>query len=181
MLDTIGVIFFMSRKPKYSISFKLMSVEKVLNSRCSLLNVCDELDIEKSTLRQWVKIYELYGVTGLNPRIGNTKYTYSFKLKVIRSIEKNGLSFREASIQFNIPSNSTVRRWYSNYQNNGIKGLKTESRGRRPNIMKNKPIKKSFKKPLTREEELLLENESLKAELALLKKLQALAQARKKK
>ncbi|MGB0838356.1 MAG: transposase [Flavobacteriaceae bacterium] len=171
----------MSRNPKYSSSFKLSAVEKVLYSKCSIVKVCEELGIEKSILRQWVKVYNLYGSKGLEPRSRNTKYTYSFKLKVIKSIDKNGLSFREASIQFNIPSNSTVRNWYLNYQNNGIKGLKTESRGRRPNIMKNKPIKKPSKKPLTREEELLLENESLKAELALLKKLQALAQLRKKK
>ena len=46
--------------------------------------------------------------------------------------------------------------------------------------MKNKS-KKSIGKTLSKEEELLKVNESLKAELALLKKLHALAQANKKK
>ena len=41
--------------------------------------------------------------------------------------------------------------------------------------------KNSTRKPLTREEELLEEIESLKAELALLKKVQALTQAKSKK
>ena len=39
--------------------------------------------------------------------------------------------------------------------------------------------KRKSDKPLTREEELLLENEALRCELDLLKKLQALTQARK--
>ncbi|RXQ97314.1 transposase [Ancylomarina salipaludis] len=47
--------------------------------------------------------------------------------------------------------------------------------------MNNRKSRKILKKTQTREEELLLENESLKAELALLKKLKALAQAKKRK
>lgn len=170
----------MSRKSKYSVRFKLSAVEKVLKYNHSQVRVCDELGIVKSLLHQWIKVYELHGSSGLQPRGSNSRYSNSFKLKVVRSIDRKGLSFREASIRFNIPSNSTVRSWYLTYQNKGIKGLKTESRGR-PRTMNKKPKKKTSKKPLTREEELLLENESLKAELALLKKLQALAQARKKK
>ena len=55
-----------------------------------------------------------------------------------------------------------------------------DGRGR-PISMNNRKSRKILKKTQTREEELLLENESLKAELALLKKLKALAQAKKRK
>jgi len=44
--------------------------------------------------------------------------------------------------------------------------------------MKSKSLKKKLAPSLTREEELLQENKSLKAELDYLKKLQALVQAR---
>jgi transposase len=47
--------------------------------------------------------------------------------------------------------------------------------------MKFKRAKKNSNKPLTREEELLLENESLRAELDLLKKLQVLIQQEQNK
>jgi transposase len=47
--------------------------------------------------------------------------------------------------------------------------------------MEFKRAKKKSNKPLTREEELLLENESLRAELDLLKKLQALIQQEQNK
>ena len=170
----------MSRKSKYSSSFKLSAVERVLKDNVSFTKVCDELNLGKTDLRKWIKFYKEYGLSGLTPRSFNIKYSSSFKLKVVRSIEQEGLSFGEASLKFNIPSSSTVRKWYLICEKYGIKGLKIESRGRF-RTMNKKPKKKTSKKPLTREEELLLENESLKAELALLKKLQALAQARKKK
>lgn len=64
-------------------------------------------------------------------------------------------------------------------KNEGVKGLEKDGRGRGRSMKKK--FQKSTKRPLSREEELLQENESLKAELALLKKLRALAQAKKKK
>lgn len=65
--------------------------------------------------------------------------------------------------------------WHRNYKKDGVKGLNHKPRGK-PKSMKFKRAKKKSNKPLTREEELLLENESLRAELDLLKKLQALIQ-----
>jgi transposase len=60
--------------------------------------------------------------------------------------------------------------WHHNYKKEGIIGLKHKPRGK-PKSMQFKRAKKKSNKPLTREEELLVENESLRAELALLKKL----------
>ena len=60
-------------------------------------------------------------------------------------------------------------------------GLILSKKGRPPKMKK--PIKtkpKKSAKPLTKEEELLIENEYLKAENELLKKLQALVQNNKK-
>jgi transposase len=71
--------------------------------------------------------------------------------------------------------------WQKAYKLKGEPGLIPQPKGR-PAKMK-LPIKRKTKKsanPLTREEELLLENEYLRAENELLKKLQALAQTNKK-
>jgi transposase len=66
--------------------------------------------------------------------------------------------------------------WRDEHSKGGVASILNKPRGR-PKIMEYKRAKKKSKKPLTREEELLLENESLRAELDLLKKLQALIQA----
>lgn len=82
----------------------------------------------------------------------------------------------EACLEFNIPSHSIIIKWQQRFEQYGIEGLLDKPRGR-PKSMTYKRAKKKSNKPLTREEELLLEIESLRAENALLKKLQALIQA----
>ena len=169
----------MSRQIKHTKSFKLKAVKKVLENEVSIIQASHQLNLNRSLLKKWIAYYQEYGSAGLTPRKSNTTYSYKFKLKVIGSIEQKGLSYQTAAIKFNIPSPSTVRTWHLIYLSDGSQGLKKDGRGR-PKTMTPKS-KRSTKKPLTREEELLQENESLKAELALLKKLHALAQARKKK
>lgn len=169
----------MSRKAKYTASFRLTAVQKVIKNNLSITCVCDNLGVSKTELKKWIKYYQRYGVSGLTPLVKNKNYSGDFKLKIIHSIEKKGYSFREAALINNIPCPKSVAKWYHVYQTIGAVELYTESRGR-TKTMKEKATRKYSKKPLTREEELLLENESLRAELALLKKLHALAQARKK-
>ena len=170
----------MSRKHKHSKSFKLKAVEDVLKRKLSLTLVSDTTGVNKCDIKKWVSYYMEYGLSGLEPRLVNQTYSGKFKSKVIKSIEEKGLSFRSAAIKFNIPSSSTVRNWYHIYQVKGLVGLYSESRGR-TKLMRKKTSKTSLKGTLTREEELLEEIESLKAELALLKKLQALTPTKNKK
>lgn len=169
----------MSRKVKYSKAFKIKAVEGVLKEHKGVNMLSDQLGISRNDLQRWIKFYKEYGASGLIPRTFNANYTIEFKLTVVRSIEEKGLSFKAASLKYNIPAHSTVRNWYLTYLNKGIKGLDSDGRGQ-SKLMKNKSNKINGK-ALSREEKLLKENESLKAELALLKKLHALAQAKKKK
>lgn len=169
----------MSRKIKYSLDFKLSAVKQVLDFKFSIRHVSYEIGINKSQLKKWIRYYQTYGLEGLIPRSKNNHYTPDFKLKVISQVQKRGLSFKQASLKFDIPSDSTVLRWYQTYEREGKSGF-YKPRGR-PKKLKANNSKKKSKKPLTREQELLIENESLRCELDLLKKLQALAQAREKK
>jgi transposase len=168
----------MSRKIKYSKSFKLKAVKSVLTDNLSIIKVSDNLGLNKSDLKKWIKYYQKYGASGLESRTNNTLYSGDFKLSVINSVQQKGLSFSEASLKYNIPSHSTVCKWYSIYLREGTNGLYKERRGH-SRSMKRKPKKPTIKS-LTKEEELLQEIESLKAELALLKKVQALTQAKDK-
>ena len=111
----------------------------------------------------------------------NRHYDVSFKLSVLKTVEEEHLSLREACARFNISSDSMIIKWRKAYESEGLFGLIAKPKGRPPNMKL--PIKRKAKapsRPLTREEELLKENEYLRAENELLKKLQALAQTNKK-
>ncbi len=104
----------------------------------------------------------------------------SFKMKVIKSIDKDLLSLRDASIKFNIPDTGIIVKWKKDFATFGLQGLELKTRGRPISMNTNKRKKRKSDKPLTREEELLLEIEALRCENELLKKLQALIQAEEK-
>jgi transposase len=134
--------------------------------------------IPRWNIRKWVSFYKTYGEIGLLPRV-NQSYLVEFKLKVLKIIEKESLSLMEAGLRFNIPNIAIISKWKKDFANFGIEGLKSKPKGRPISMSDYKRKKHKSAKPLTREEELLKENERLRCENELLKKLQALIQARR--
>ena len=134
--------------------------------------------IPRWNIRKWVSFYKTYGEIGLLPRI-NQSYSAEFKLKVLKIVEKESLSLMETGIRFNIPNIAIVSKWKKDFANFGIEGLHPKPKGRPISMSDYKRKKHKSDKPLTREEELLKENERLRCENELLKKLQALIQARR--
>lgn len=170
----------MNKRNKYDYKFRLQCVEAVMKHYHSASSVAAEKGAVKSDVLLWLKLYQLYGKEGLKGR-KYQHYDVSYKLKVIQAIDKENLSLLQACARFYVPSKATIVNWKRRYKTSGIEGLTNKAKGRQPN-MKQPSKRKSRKasKPLTREQELLKENEYLRAENALLKKLQALVQADKK-
>ncbi|MEZ7507365.1 helix-turn-helix domain-containing protein [Flavobacterium sp. Arc2] len=166
----------MERKVKYDYAFKLECVKLVTNEHYSCASVSNKKDTSESNIRKWVSFYREYGKVGLLPR-RNRVYSIDFKQKVLLSIDRDSLSLREARLKFNIPTDSTIIKWKRDFVNFGLKGLEPKPKGRQKSMSNFKRKKRKSDKPLTREEELLLENEALRCELDFLKKLQALIQA----
>jgi len=166
----------MERKVKYDYAFKLECVELVINQHYSCESVSNKKGINESNIRKWVSFYREYGKAGLLPRKSHV-YSIDFKQQVLISIDKESLSLREARLKFNIPTDSTIIKWQKDFANFGLEGLRPKAKGRPKSMSNFKRKKHKSDKPLTREEELLLENEALRCELDFLKKLQALIQA----
>lgn len=170
----------MFKRNKYDYNFRLRCIEAVLKGNRSITSIAKEKSVNITNLRLWLRFYEQYGGEGLMPR-EKRNYTSFFKRKVLLAINKEHLSLSSACVRFNISSESVIISWRKAYELNGETGLQPRQKGR-PKQMK-QPIKRKARKtakPLTREEELLIENEYLKAENELLKKLQALVQINKK-
>jgi len=166
----------MERKVKYDYTFKLECVQLVLESHYSCESVSKEKGPNESNIRKWVGFYKRYGKTGLMPK-KNQNYSTDFKLNVLKSIDDDYLSLSEACLKFNITSESVIIKWQKDFTTFGVAGLQPKPKGRPKSMSDYKRKKRKTDKPLTREEELLLENERLRCENALLKKLQALIQA----
>ena len=168
----------MGRKVKYDYAFKLECVELCVKKHYSSQYVSKLKGLNESNIRKWVSCYKTYGEVGLLPRINQT-YSAIFKIKVLKTIEKESLSLRATSVRFNIPDVAIIVKWKKDFANFGIEGLKSKPKGRPISMSDYKRKKSKSGKPLTREEELLKENERLRCENELLKKLQALIQARR--
>ena len=95
-----------------------------------------------------------------------TQYSGAFKQEVIETMRNEGLAFKEVARRYGI-NDRQVRNWERIYLEEGAAGLYIERRGR--GSMGRPP-----KLPKQVEEDLIAENQRLRAELAYLKKLQAL-------
>lgn len=168
----------MERKVKYDYTFKLECVELVLKKYYSCGYVSNLKAIDESNIRKWVSFYKSQGKIGLLPR-KNQSYSIELKLKVIKTIEKESLPLRAACLRFNIPDVGIIVKWKKDFAKFGVEGLKPKQRGKPKSMSDYKRKKRKSDKPLTREEELLKEIERLRCENDLLKKLQALTQAKK--
>ena len=118
-----------------------------------------------------------------------TKYSPEFKLSVIMDMRENHLSYRETARKYGLVKNSmggameTLHRWERIYLEEGAAGLMEERRGRKSTGRPRKqPLDKSVEEDLIAENQRLRErNEYLEAELAYLKKLDALVREREQR
>ena len=101
------------------------------------------------------------------------RYTGEFKQRVIEDLRENHLSYGEAKRKYGITGNHSIQQWERIYLEEGPKGLYIERRGR-GNAASG--VRKGRKPNLEKEagEDLIAENQRLRAEIAYLKKLNAL-------
>ena len=101
----------------------------------------------------------------------NKRYTPEFKIKVVETMHREKLSYRETARQFDIRNHDRVAAWERIYLEEGAEGLYIERRGRKSTGRPPK-IKKEI------EEDLIAEVQRVRAENAYLKKLNALVAER---
>jgi len=156
---------------KYDVAFKLAVVKAYLNGQGGAKSIAEKFNIgSKSSVQQWVNVYQKLGKDGLERRFKNKTYSVQFKLDALNYKLRTGKSYQEVAIAFGMTERSLLAAWMKTWQKEGIEGL-SKTKGR-PSMSKKKSNKQ--KKKLTREQELENENELLRAENAYLKKLRAL-------
>ncbi|WP_412970979.1 transposase [Glaciecola sp. MF2-115] len=132
--------------------------------------------VRANLIRYWALVYRINGLDSFTHK--QLPYTCKFKLNVLKTMRRNEWSLGFTSAYFDLSSPGILFQWQKLYAHDGITRLKPKKKGR-PRVT----YDSSTPKPSAEmsEKELREELDYLRAENAILKKLEALAQAKKKK
>jgi transposase len=161
---------------KYTKQIKLKVIKQYLDGPLGYHRLSAQQGIPAPVIRRWVDAYRLHGDESFHRR--REHYSAELKLSVLEHMWDNALSINQTAAVFNIPNPASIRIWAKRYDEGGGEALARigtavldmPARIPQPD---NKPLQE-----LTREE-LLKRVEWLEMEVVVLKKLEALTQAKK--
>ena len=164
---------------KYTEQFKVQVVNDYLAGTAGFRTVAGKHGLTAPVVRRWVDWYRLHGVDGLSKKA--RRYSAEFKLSVLKHMWENSLSQTQTAAHFNIGNLTSVGTWERRYFDGGIEALTRSHQTKFKNMAA--PTSKPTPQPSDAErtrDDLLSEVLDLRAEVAYLKKLEALVQAQKK-
>lgn len=164
----------------YDERFKLEIVQRYLAGMASFRTLANEHGVGRTVIRGWVSRYQEHGADALRSK--RTQYSVEFKLSVLRRMKQEALSLTQVLALFDLRGGTgVVAKWQRQYDEGGPEALKPKPRGRPPKMMPT-PKPPEAQPPAddaSALEKLRKENEYLRAEVAYLKKLEALVRAKR--
>ncbi|MNT27045.1 Transposase [compost metagenome] len=164
--------------------FKRAAVLDYLDGNRGFKTVARAHDIDSSLLRRWVEVYRVHGEAGLQRKSQGVYYSGSFKLTVLKRMWSDELTYRQILAIFNLrASTGLIAKWERLYNEGGPQALEPKPWGRlkkMPDPTQPKPTpspQPAAAGPAQSIEDLRMENEYLRAEVAYLKKLDALVRS----
>lgn len=158
---------------KYSRLFKIQMAKRLVEEYISSKDLGREIGVDSRQVRYWASVYRIHGVQAFakpcSPFSAHDKY------QIISQMWTNSWSLAHTSAVNNLVSCGILLAWKRLYEAHGIDGLEPR---RRRLLMKKAPPKKKLPAEMS-PEEMQEELEYLRAENAVLKKLEALAQSKK--
>lgn len=170
---------------RHDLDFKRTVVRDYLEGTAGFRVLATKHGIDRSTVRQWVDVYRQHGEDGLRRKARGQGVHYSAqdKLKALKRMWREGLSYRQMGALLNLRGGTgIISRWERQYHEGGLEALEPTRRGRPKKMSAPKPPQsKPSSAPVDESQALKAlrkENEYLRAEVAYLKKLDALVRAK---
>ena len=136
------------------------------------------LKIHSSLIRMWHRQYLIGGPKTLIPQCSSNEYDIYDKILITEELLKKDITLTDASAMYGV-SSRTLGRWLKSVQQQGFTGLFDKIPSSAVPTMAKKRKNKS--EPLSELEQLREENLRLRAELDLIKKVEALVSERCKR
>ena len=168
---------------KHTAEFKLSVVEHYLGGTDGYKAVATCHGIAYSLVKRWVTFFRYHGMNGLTKKVA-PPYTPEFKLFVLRYMWENRLSYDETAAKFDIRAQSCLGVWERGFLKSGIDSLIPPPQSAHKTMSDPKTDKPPPSPPpppsddARPREELIAELKHLRMEVAYLKKLKALVQAK---
>lgn len=105
----------MGRKSNYSIEEKVRAVLDYKSGIRGTSQICNDLNMRKSNLFDWIRKYDKYGEEGLAHRKRNREYSKEFKLMVIQDYFDGKGSTRDLAKKYDLPGHSILLNWIKSY------------------------------------------------------------------
>ncbi len=129
---------------KYNYEFKKKVVMEYINNKGSLDDLAAKYGIKSSrNITTWVKTYEKLGDKGIHPLEKRKKYTFEFKLSVVKLYLTTEISYQELALNVGISNPSVINKWVNSFRLAGPEALHEKKRGRPPSMDKTKKILKA--------------------------------------
>jgi len=162
---------------KYKTEFKLELVQSFWAGEGGAKLLARRWSVPEEKIRTWVSHYRVHGVDGLRPK--RSAYSAQFKLQVLAHQDREQLSSRQVAAVYDIRNPNQIVAWRRKLNEGGVEALGSGKQGR-PSMKPERRSPAPSKMATTDSAQTLREeNERLRAEVAYLKKLQALIWSRR--
>lgn len=162
----------------FDVKFKRKVVREYLSGKGGYKILAAKYGIANSVVRRWVQAYQHHGSAGLDRQ--RARYTREFKLEVLHRLAADNLSYRQLAAIYNIGNPHSITVWQQQHERGELSSPQCI-----PLLDNSVPTKKmtSPQPPESEQSEqadrLRRENQRLRAEVAYLKKVNALVLAKK--
>ena len=117
----------MSFKHKFSYEEKVKILSEYLDGTYGFREVCRRYNISQGSLKDWKRLFETFGWSGLKTGSKTNHYSRETKEAAVRDYLSHALTFPEILKKYQIRSGTQLKRWIKKY--NGHEELKASGTG----------------------------------------------------